>query len=246
MGTGPMKERQGASTCLSYWFPIIAAAGLPVPKTIIVRAMSDLTVWLDGKKPDCWDIFLSELIAASNSIGYPCFLRTGYGSGKHLWKDTCFVSNREVVGQHVFNLLEWSLMVDIIGLPTDVWVVREMLPVRPLAYLEKYGGMPLVREVRGFLHDGQLVCKHPYWPRQSIINGGGQISFYKPSSKLTMSEDDTVTKLFHQVGGAVPGSWSVDILDTDRGWYVIDMALAARSWHWPSCLVKDKVLEESE
>jgi len=227
------------STRLSYWFPLIEAAGLPVPKTVIVRAIGDLTVLLDGKKPVGWEPFLVELSEATDGIGYPCFLRTDYGSGKHRWRDTCFVPSRDVLGQHVYNLCEWSLMVDIMGLPTDVWVVREMLPVRPLAYLRKYGGMPLVREVRGFVRDGQVVCKHPYWPKQAIIDGGGNASLYAPSSILTTSEEDTVSKLLHRVGRAVPRAWSVDVLDTNLGWYVTDMAQAARSFHEPTCPLKE-------
>ena len=226
--------RQG-STCLSYWFPIIEAAGLPVPKTVIVRAKSDLTMLLDGQKPEGWETLLAEIIDAAKTIGYPCFLRTGYGSGKHQWRDTCFVDQPEVLPLHVAALVEWSHVVDMMGLPTDVWVVREMLPVRPLAYLENYGGMPLVREVRGFVRDGQVLCKHPYWPKQSIVDGGGSASLFTPSSSLTSPEEIVVLDLLHRVGRAVPGSWSVDILDTDRGWYVTDMAEAARSWHEPSC-----------
>ena len=31
------------------------------------------------------------------------------------------------------------------------------------------------------------------------------------------------------------GSWSVDVLETDRGWCVTDMAEAEGSFHWPEC-----------
>ena len=36
-------------------------------------------------------------------------------------------------------------------------------------------------------------------------------------------------------GKAVGGEWSVDILETRRGWYITDMAEAYKSWHWEGC-----------
>lgn len=33
----------------------------------------------------------------------------------------------------------------------------------------------------------------------------------------------------------VKWAWSVDVLETRRGWFVTDMAEAARSFHWPGC-----------
>ena len=41
------------------------------------------------------------------------------------------------------------------------------------------------------------------------------------------------------------GHWSVDILETERGWYVTDMALAPRSWHWPHCKALDKWVKKT-
>ena len=40
-----------ALCCLSYWFPLIERAGLPVPKTEIVHSC-ELVGLLDGEKPD--------------------------------------------------------------------------------------------------------------------------------------------------------------------------------------------------
>lgn len=46
-------------------------------------------------------------------------------------------------------------------------------------------------------------------------------------------------ELASRAGKAVGGAWSVDILETTRGypnrWYVTDMAVAEDSWHWPEC-----------
>ena len=31
------------------------------------------------------------------------------------------------------------------------------------------------------------------------------------------------------------GSWSVDLLQTERGWFLTDMAEARSSYHWEDC-----------
>ncbi len=31
------------------------------------------------------------------------------------------------------------------------------------------------------------------------------------------------------------GAWSVDLLPTERGWFITDMAIMERSFHWPDC-----------
>jgi hypothetical protein len=45
-----------------------------------------------------------------------------------------------------------------------------------------------------------------------------------------------LTELANAAGRAVGGVWSIDLLETRRGWMVTDMAEAHKSWHeWPEC-----------
>lgn len=226
--------------CLSYWFPRISDAGLLVPKTIIVRSPGDgweLAKMLDGKKPSGFDGFIREVTAAAESIGFPIFLRTGMGSGKHQWKDCCYVAKRKDLVQHVYNLVEWSHCVDLMGLPHDVWAVREMLLTSPIGVCERYGGMPVCREFRFFVDGGNVLCGHFYWPLDSLNEGGFAADvaegWYDEFCRLP--DDYDLNTLASKAGAAVGGSWSIDILETKRGWMIIDMALAAVSWHWPGC-----------
>lgn len=161
--------------CLSYWFPKLQESGVPVPRTEIVRCGpdTDLSLFLDGKEPTGWKEFLKKISFACQEIGYPCFLRTGQGSGKHQWKDTCYVESANNLIQHIGNLVEWSHIVDFMGLDHDVWVVRELLPTEPIAILPAYGDFPLVREVRGFIRNGNIICIHPYWPEKAVREGFG-------------------------------------------------------------------------
>lgn len=251
--------------CLSYWFPKLLAAGLPVPKTKIVAmpeaAREAMFMPLDGKPiGEAAFPFLAELRTAVEEIGTPCFLRTGQTSGKHNWKDTCYLHDVANLESHVIRLIEFSEICDFIGLPWDVWCVRELLPTVPLMTADLYGGMPVCREYRFFVNDGEVVCSHPYWPLESLVDGMSKCpenlrELYRSMSKAKSKGDapddwyfdgvpSDLQSLAVRASKAVGGFWSVDILDTERGWYVTDMAHADRSWHWPGCEAAKQVLRE--
>lgn len=237
--------------CLSYWFPKLQAAGVPVPRTEIVRTdpaalwriMFDETV----DKPDktAWNKLIDDLKDAAQRIGPgPWFLRTGQTSNKHAWKRSCCLTDLNCLPEHVEQIAEFSEMADMIGLPIDVWVVREMLPTKPIALLPAYGDFPLVREMRGFVRDGRIECRHDYWPSGAISQGFREVPSPErlhcliADSQISCAEYvEHVEPLLQQVATAFAGDggWSVDVLETDRGWYVTDMAVAERSYHEPSC-----------
>jgi hypothetical protein len=230
--------------CISYWLPKLEAFGLPVPRTEVVRTGRDLVRLFDDETPDGWADFLDRLGRACARAGSPCFLRTGQTAGKQSWKKTCFVADAGPAGlaAHVTALVEYSEMADFLGLATDVWAARELLPTRPLAVLGRYGDMPLVREVRCFVRHAEVVCLHPYWPAGAILEGLEEGASTLEAEALEMRagllrpyEVEAVNDLASRAGAAVGGEWSVDVLDTARGWHVTDMAEAARSFHWPGC-----------
>lgn len=247
--------------CLSYWFPRLLEAGLPVPKTEIVLCQGEALVemWraaLDGDVlGDAGREFIERLSAAVKRTGEPCFLRTGQGSGKHEWSRTCCVPGASDLFQHTANLIEWSEMVGMLGLPFDVWAVRELLPTKPLATLPAYKGMPLCREFRCFVRDGEVECVHPYWPRKAIEGGfpyelcPGDALEVPPRPILpddfdaivdqvqnaSEAERAEVRALAEQAAKRFDGYWSVDILETHRGWCITDMAIGEMSFHWPEC-----------
>jgi hypothetical protein len=248
--------------CLSHWFPKLMEAALPVPSTIILRTYCDFHPLFDNQVPDGWEQFIDTLLESVKVMGTPCFLRTGQGSGKHQWKDTCYIANadRRNLEQHVFNLVEWSECVDFMGLPTDVWVVRQMLDVAPVTILPRYGNMPLVREARFFVKDGVVLCGHGYWPERAVAEGmvgrkGGYDAFdgswkqegvpveeVKHFTRLAgLPEQNSrdwnrLWDLARQVAAIFRGYWSVDILfDAAGALWVTDMAVGQQSFHWPDC-----------
>lgn len=223
-------------TCMSHWWPKIQGLGLDLPKTVLVKTDVDLVLLLDGQLPAGFDDLVVELQQAAETVGpYPVFLRTGLGSGKHDWSDTCFVPSADQMGQHVFGLTEWSHCVDFFGLATDVWAVREMLPTRPL--FTAFGGMPIVREARFFVEGDKVLGWHPYWPAADTVSYGtgtdpGFERHVDTLHQFTPAEIDELSHLTRMVGKAVPGAWSVDWLDVQGSWYLTDMAEAKKSFVW--------------
>ncbi len=237
-----MSERKRDLTELSYWFPIIEAAGLPVPKTILVDidepAFEAMIGAFDGTDVGDTKPFFNRIAAAAGEIGYPCFLRTDHTSAKHDWKDSCYLTDPGQIGQHVFQIVEYSEMASLIGLPWNRWAVREFLPTIPLGVCPSYGDMPICREFRFFVRDGKVVCHHPYWPQFSLEQGGAVFNEkFDKSVFYTLAgiELAILTAYAEKAGAALGGSWSIDFLETEKGWYLTDMAVASRSYHWPEC-----------
>ena len=228
---------------LSYWFPLIEAAGLPVPRTKILRmpTVAAEFVWQaqDGKidaDPTAWRAFGDEIKNAAAEFGRPFFLRTAHTSAKHDWDRACFVAGGANILQHIFAIAEYSECAGMIGLPWDTWAVREFLPTLPLGVCPAYGNMPICREFRAFVDDGRVRCLHPYWPLRALQEGGAPADLdYSLLCELHPVTREYLCNLAFTAGAACGGAWSVDILETSRGWVVTDMAEADKSFHWDGC-----------
>lgn len=232
--------------CMSFWLPLLNVNDLPRPRTEMYDIgddWRDLIRVLDGESVPLFDQLVGWLREGAAKLGgYPVFLRTGHGSGKHQWKDTCFVPDADAVPAHVAALVEWSECVDMLGLSYRIWAVRELLPVDPVAVLPAYGDMPLVREVRAFVADGKVRCVHPYWPAGSVRQG-----FRTPPENLDEIIGTACSLPKYLAGWAqladraaaalafAGGAWSLDLLETRDGWKITDMAEAGRSYHWDGC-----------
>lgn len=221
--------------CLSYWYPLLA--DLPMPRTEIVQTSVQLIDLLDGQTPDGWEAFLAEMSDARERIGGDCFLRTGQTSGKHDWERTCWLPLGADLGSHICALVEFSEMADFIGLPSNVWVLREVIKTAPLFHA--FRGFPVTREFRVFVEAGQCFCIHPYWPKEAIAEGRPDDSAWE--RKLAASSEpypDTVHigALAKAASKRLPGAWSVDVLQDATGkWWLTDCADAGCSFHWSGC-----------
>lgn len=220
--------------CLSYWFPKLKEANLPVPKTTILE-MSDKDL------EDIYEIFklgmanitfFREAEKAALEIGFPVFLRSGLTSAKHDWSTTCFTCTIPDVKEHIINIIYFSACVGIPG--TRIIAVREMLPIQPVGICLNYHGMPVNREFRYFVKDGKIICKHPYWPKESLDKGKCLITD-KQYEDLCKFPNEEVDNLAIEASKVVDGYWSVDLLETVDGWFITDMAKGEDSFHWKDC-----------
>lgn len=246
-----MVETTRNPNSLSYWFPKIAAAGVPVPKTVLIEMSKPVFEGylesFDGEQPSVDpQPFFDAIKAAGDQMGWPCFLRSDHTSNKHSWNKSCFLENPEDIPSHVWEIIEFSEMVGfVIDMSWTRWAVRELLPVYHLGYCPDFGNMPIVREFRFFVDDGAIRCWHAYWPNEALEQGG---AVFKGGASIEILNDldqeelDHITPIVERAGRAVPGSWSIDVLQCNRtqshddpGWIVTDMAIAADSFHWPSC-----------
>lgn len=224
---------------LAYWFPLLRATGVPVPRTEIVTTAVQLVDVLDGTKPDGYDEFIAELGQAVERLGPgPVFLRTGHTSDKHDWERTCYLKSVDDLPNHVAELVEFSELADIMGLPTSTWAVRELLPL--MAWFRAFRGMPIAVERRWFFRDNQPICNHEYWPPDSIQQP------LTTSYRRRLHEMETLgtapvemcrqREIVERVAAGFDGAWSLDLARTRDGrWWALDMAQMERSFHWPDC-----------
>lgn len=235
-------KRPGIS--LEQWYPLVVGK-VPTPVTKIVLAPRDMrpteedasdeeiASWVDDFQKVCADIAEAAL-----SIGWPFFLRTGLTSCKHDWERTCYVPNREDIRWHVSSLIVGSAEVDLFGLPSDVFVVRELLTVDPMFFAFRH--MPITREFRFWVNGGSVIGWQPYWPPEAIeesapLETPEWRSRLARASKLDPHEYAALSRQSELVSSLVPGAWSVDWLQARNGrWYLTDMAHAERSWLYES------------
>ncbi len=225
-------------TRLSYWFPLIHAAGIPVPRTEIVPYAHSLAPLFDGQQPEGWDDLRIAIIWAADRISRngPWFLRTDFGAAKHSWKNTCCVRDLTSIGRHIAAIAEDHEMQFPFVPPCDNWIVREMLPTKPV-FTAFWGKMPITREFRFFVRDDHVEHVQGYWPPDAIKGNKPSIKTWRKKlmkiNEFTGDrEQSQLYDLARRVSRAVPGFWSVDLLETDRGWFVTDMAEGEKSYRW--------------
>lgn len=232
-------------SCLSKWYPAVSRIdGIKTPITEILTTTLDLErLIFEDKKPQHWDLFISTLERMAAKTGYPAFLRTGLTSDKHSWLDTCYLANKKRIEAHVFRLIEFSVNFD---LPTDTWVMREMLDIKAMFFA--FNGMPVTTERRYFIRDGKVICHHPYWPAEALDSDYARPDEieWKHMLEVDNAIHDHPTEAGYlkfqseRVSDRVPGFWSVDWLlasggSKGAGWYLTDMGDGHQSYHWPGC-----------
>jgi len=228
------------SDSMLFWYPKIEDLPIPQPKTeLIIFNDKELKVLLNENVPKS---VVDKVRPVCDKMGYPCFLRTDLASGKHSWKDSCFVESPKDLWKHIFEVVSFNLCGDIMGLDFKALVVREFIPMAS-RFTAFSGDMPVNPERRYFVKNGLILCHHPYWIEEAIEESKPpSIKNWREVAKELNTETDEEIKLLTSytklVAQQFKGYWSVDFCKAKDGrWILIDMASGSRSWHPEECKV---------
>ncbi|MEW6048649.1 MAG: ATP-grasp domain-containing protein [Bacillota bacterium] len=232
------------TSSLLFWWPRVRDVAVPKPKTVAVWAgWHTLAGLLDGKPlPEEVRVLVE---AAAAHLGYPLFLRTDLASCKHEWSRTCYVQSPENLWRNLYRVVDGNGVYD---LACEAIVLRQYIPLQHAFHA--FWGMPVARERRYFVRDGEVVCHHPYWPEESIrfFRIEEPPEWRDALRALNEEPPDEVELLSgyaRELARVLPGAWSLDFaLGEDGRWYFIDAAEASRSWH-PTCPACARLTAES-
>ena len=219
-------------TCMYNWYPKVKDL-VPTPKTELLRTDIELFMLADGEIPKGIEYLYNWIHESTIKVGgYPVFLRTGQTSNKHDWVKSCYLQRQEDIPSHVYNLVEFSGIADMIGLPVLVWAVRELLPTIPVFHVSK--GMPMTKEFRFFVEDGKITHWQPYWPPEAINKPTVENwqELLTENNSIDSADFQKLSDMTILIGNTIGGAWSVDWLYTRWGYYMIDMAEAYKSYKY--------------
>ncbi len=219
---------------ITFWLPRLQNLKFPVPKTIIINADVDLLPVLDDKMTKGTERFIGELIRAIDIVGLPAFLRTEMLSNKHDWENSCFIKNTNDLFSHIKNLVEMSFVATVDRMTDcNFWAVREFIETEKVfEYFD--GKMPITKEIRAFVRDGKIECKHPYWVSDAFE--GIDPKLLKQVQELNEQDELQTNKMIQYIANLFSGYWSIDLLKSKKGdWYCTDMAIGERSYHQKNC-----------
>lgn len=240
---------------MTYWFPKIYRLDC-VPKTIMIPLTEQIT-----NEEEIFSLIKKDVDKIKNAlyeIGFPAFIRTDISSAKFSFNKSCYIEDDLNLENHLYELIVYDLMRDIIGISSSAIFVREY--IEPIYSFKAFHGLlPIAKERRYFIRNGDIQCHHPYWIEESIqfpikkLDLKNRKKIYdepkdwkKELHSLNMETNDEINiilKLCRNVidSGFQEGYWSIDFMKGKNGkWYLIDMAEGNKSWH-PECPFKQEV-----
>lgn len=251
-----LKALMDKRNSLLFWFPKVKGLGIPTPKTRWVEFPSSLARGiLNRVENDVKDFepYLEKMKTEAKLIEYPVFIRTDMASAKHAWKKAAFVRHEGKLFDHILETIEFNEMAGMLGLNYKAIVIREFLEL-DWRFKFSYGEMPVAKERRYFIKDGAVLCHHPYWIKEAILNdhkndGTRSLLGYFPHmlpntwekmlEEINTETSEEITLLSSyalKVAKVFDGYWSVDFAcKRDGEWVLIDMALGRASYHVKNC-----------
>jgi hypothetical protein len=220
------------------WFPAIEAAGLPVPRTLMVPYNHyDILPIFDGEASAEFIRLQSEVEAAALKVGVPAFLRTDLSSAKHSGPEAYCITDAAACGEQLYTTLEDAeIKFFMQRAGPEAMMVREFLLLD--APFTAFRGLPIAREWRIFADETHVICKHPYWPADALEDHISVEGWREQLSEMHIWPkcEGLMTMAVTAAKACGGKAWSVDFAcDVAGKWWLIDMATMADSYHWPRC-----------
>lgn len=247
---------------ISYWLPkIIGISDFKIPNTKIIKVPLSLlqlgrVFEYNQITPTTFEIinrYCQKVFELDLDKSY--FIKNGVYSSKFDFRNAKVTTPKEVkeLGQYLFYIHQQACQmanllnnVSIYGCgTTNEWVVREYIesPVKEKIYM----GLPLNTEYRIFVDFDRktILSSNQYWDKEVMIerfkenrNRHDMITFNMASERLEKTYNENI----HKVKGMVQellynniemkGQWSIDIMQVENEFYLIDMALAENSYYY--------------
>jgi len=228
------------------WYPLIEKV-VSTPKTVMIplQEIEDLDTFISpAYDNEVKNTEMKRLVdkaeKASQSLGgYPIFLRSDQTSNKHDWNNTCYVTNNQSLAAAIARIFEFSLMVDI---GFKAVILREFLTL-PHEF-HAFNGMPVSKEFRFFIKNGEVQCRHPYWFPSCMrrVDDNNWLPKLRKLQELDPTTQNLLDEISMKVSKAVeslqtPNNyWSIDFCYAEKiGWLVTDMAIGEDSYHYGTC-----------
>lgn len=226
------------------WLAPIIAAGLPVPKTIVVPYVHhDILPLFDGNYCAAFNRLRDEVEVAARAVGFPVFIRTDLASAKHSGPTAYLAASASDLEEVLFKTIEDN---ELKFWPTSREEEPSAILVREYLNLEHhftaFRGLPISREWRLFATPEKVICAHPYWPAEALEEHVDEAAYpdwefwlQQLHEPMDMAELERMAKIAAGAAGS-PFAWSVDFCrDVTGKWWLLDMATMADSFHWSEC-----------
>ncbi len=219
-----------------YWFPLIKDLDIPQPITEITLLTEEELDTAHNEQIAKSLLKRIEKIITQN-FQLPVFIRTDLSSGKHYWEKSCFYNGTRELWMHLWEVIEFNLCADVMGLPFEALAIREFIPMDS-KFTAFSGNMPVNPERRYFVDKGKVLCHHPYWFEEAIRHPSLE-NWREILEKVNIEDKQEVkflTDYAQRVARVLSGFWSVDFCKAKDGrWILIDCATGERSWHPKDC-----------
>lgn len=108
------------NTRMGYWWPLVKDIGVPKPATKIIPLTKEASMAfvypcnVELKAIDELEKALETVRVEAKAFGFPVFMRTDLISGKHDWKNSCFVASENNINRCIVGLAEANSLAEVV------------------------------------------------------------------------------------------------------------------------------------